>query len=516
MPSIRFFQEGRKDGALQNAYRKLTSNIPLILQILTILGFAAAIANPYITQQETSGSTVLVLDNSASTSGDLKSLKQEAKTRLGEQNTLITANEDVNILAERVSRRRSNAIIDNIQPKSTETDIASAVQLARNYDGKLVIASDLDQTVDDRDASNLLDTRVQRQVTQISPNTGNKWGFTSIEPSFNKTRLEVTNFQQTGVSLELSSTQKSKTVNLSEGESSIVRFESKLGENTVSLPEDGMNSDNKAYFYIPDQEQIQISYIGKPSEHFRKAIELIQGMSLLDSYSKDADVYFLGSRLDNQTKINSIRSQVDQGDAAIIESASNTLNSVFRYDSAKTELNTSVTLTKPVATSLDQDIYTQWNVTGESLSNPSVVKRVNYGEGSILLNGVPSSVFRDDFLYPVFWKESIRSLVDRPSISELNIETGLNPESAGAARSSPGTYRETVNSSQTGFYEKSSKTYAVNLESAEESNIEKTKYSSGGVENAQMQEKSLQTYLIAALAVLMLLELAYIRHKGEM
>ncbi|EGQ43616.1 MAG: hypothetical protein J07AB43_16070 [Candidatus Nanosalina sp. J07AB43] len=515
MPSIRFFEEKDEQSALRNAYRRLLSNIPLILQILAVIGFAAALANPYITRAETSETKVMVLDTSASTSPDLENMKEKLEKRASRENTLITVGNEAKVVAEDASKSRLSRLLDNVKALDTETDIASGLQVASSLNGELVIASDLDQTSDNRDPVNILNEQIQRPVEVVKPDVENRWGITSVKPGENATEIEVTNFQQEPVSIKVSRDDTSKTIDLRDRESNIVRFESNTGRNTVTLPEDGMQSDNTAYFYIPEYETTEIGYIGEPNKYFREAVSLMKDVSVSEGYSEDAEVYFVDAEIEDRSTVEDVRSQVRQGGAAVVKPGSDALKDVFELDADVKNINTSVSINRPIRTSLGRDVYKSWNVSGTSLSNPPIIKRTEYGEGEILLYGIKSDQFGESFLYPVFWKKILQSLVERPSISSLNVETGSKVQSRELTSPDGNKYAGSIRLNKTGFYESESKTYASNLESVDESRIDTVNYTSGSPESLKTEKTSIRAYVIIAVIFLMLSDLLYIRSRGE-
>ena len=77
MPSMMFFREEKEDDKLRKAYRKLISNLPLLLQIFAVLAFAAAFANPYMNMSQPSQKSVIVLDQSSSVKPNFEHLKDK-------------------------------------------------------------------------------------------------------------------------------------------------------------------------------------------------------------------------------------------------------------------------------------------------------------------------------------------------------------------------------------------------------------------------------------------------------
>jgi hypothetical protein len=109
----------------------------------------------------------------------------------------------------------------------------------------------------------------------------------------------------------------------------------------------------------------------------------------------------------------------------------------------------------------------------------------------------------------------LQSLVERPSISNLNVETGSRVQAKGLSPPDGNSYEGEVMFNQTGFYESESKTYASNLESAGESRIDTVNYTSASPETLKTEKTSIQTYVIIAVIFLMLCDLLYIRSRGE-
>ena len=241
----------------------------------------------------------------------------------------------------------------------------------------------------------------------------------------------------------------------------------------------------------------------------------MEDMSISDGYSEDAEVYFVDARIEDRNIAEGIRSNVRQGGVAVVNPGSDALREVFELESNAEKINTSITINQPVRTSLGTGVYTSWNISGSSFSDRSVVKKTEYGEGEILLYGIKSRQFGESFLYPVFWKKMLQSLVERPSISNLNVETGSRVQAKGLTSPDGNSYEGDVVFNQTGFYESESKTYASNLESAGESKIDTVNYTSASPETLKTEKTSIQIYVIIAVILLMLCDLLYIRSRGE-
>lgn len=516
MPSMRFFQQEKKDDTLRKAYRKLITNLPLFLQILAVLGFAAALANPYINQLQTSENTVMILDRSASVSGSFQTLKDRLEKRTGEENTLIVADQDVSVLAEEAPGSRIKTILERMDPVHTETDLVSAIQTAGSYRGKLVVASDLDQTADQRSPVEALESQAERPVEVLKPENGNSWGITSVKPGKNSTEVEVTNFREEPVSIKVSGPEDDKEIEMAPGESRIASFTSKTGKNTVKLPEDGLEVDNHAYYRIPDHEEIEVNYIGSRNRYLDEAIKLMEEATISYSDGQDPDIYFINSNIQDDEKVREIRSEVEQGAAAVITTESGALENIFEYETQSKVKNKSLRINKPVRVSLGSTEYVEWGLSGEGLSGPAAIQELDYSEGKVLAYGIKSQKFRQNFLYPIFWKKTLTGLVERPSISQLNLRTGSTVDTETLNSPEGRRYSGAVELNRTGFYTGQGNTYAVNLVSPEESNIDEISYRDERSSGTVREQKSIRNLVAALIILLVGLDMIYLRYRGDL
>jgi hypothetical protein len=517
MPSMRFFHQEEGASQLRSALRTLLRNLVLLLQVLAVIGFAAALAKPFVDTFEQPENSVVILDRSASMQGDLEEAKNFVESRLGEKNTLIVVDSEVEVKAERAPPSRIKEIIERIKPVDTETDIASAVDSARSYRGRLVLASDLDQTVDERGISQLLTSLSTRPIDTLEADEENKWGVTGLEVGENSTEVDVTGFTSGNASLEVEKGGEKRSVILSKGETVSIDFDNDEGKNTVKLPGDGMNVDNTAYYMVPDAQELEISYMGPENRYFRKAVELAAGMEYSGNSTAGNDVYVLGGEVEGE-KLEKISSEVDNGAAAVVFQGSRAMKKAFGFKTAYSTENSSVMLDYPRKIDVGRTEILYRNISsGESLSRPShAVKLHSYGEGKILVYNIDDPDFRYSFLYPIFWKSALERISDTPTRDELNLEMGETVSSDSMESPSGRRYEGEVEMNETGFYTSGDRIYAVNLLSEDESSPDGETYSSPNQRNLQKTEKEVQSATILVLLALILLELAYLWYRGDL
>ena len=520
MPSMRFFRQDEGKSQVRSAFRKILRNLVLILHIFIIAGFALAFAEPYIQGFETPANTVIILDRSASMHGEIQNSQEFIESRLGERNTLILTDSEIEVKAERAQPSRIREILERIKTVDTETDIASALDRAKTYEGRLVIASDLDQTVDDRNIPEILDSQVSKPVEIMQTSEKNSWGITDMNIRQNTTQAEIQNFKETGTELTVSANSNERRIQLDAGEAILADFQNKKGENTIQLPEDSMSSDNTARYVIPDRGKTEIDYTGPENKYFLKAVELIETVQLQENSrnSGSAHIIVLAGDRTGEENNSEIRQKVRRGGSAVVFRNSNALEQVFKFNKSSKTRNTSVSITYPQNIDLGRTSFIDRGIKeGFNLSQPgSAVKIHEYGEGKVLAYNINDEDFRTNFLYPVFWKSVFSRLSDRPTVEELNLETGDVVKSSRLEAPDGRRYEGEIEVNQTGFYTSDRSSYAVNLLSQDESSPDEPSYTASTNNELKQVDESLQNFAIFLITGLILVEVSYLWYRGDL
>lgn len=520
MPAMRFFQKEEGRSQLKKAFRTLLRNFVLLLQILTIIGFAIVLAEPFSYVQEQSDNTVVILDRSASMNGNFGELKNRVESNLGEKNTLILVDSDVQVQVEEAPASEIKRILDRTNPVQTETDIISALDTARNYRGELVIASDLDQTVDQRSVREKLDSHASRSIEILKPETENKWGITDVEPGRNETYVEITSFMETQQTLEVENNGEKRQLSLEPDSTVRVSFPSQTGRNTVELPEDELSVDNTAYYSIPESETINVAYAGPVNQYFSTAVDLINTTELryVQEDVSEAEIYVLGGENIRESKVSSIEQKVNQGASAVVFADSNALGNTFGFNTTPKAVNRSVSINEPQRIPLGQTEIIDKNIAGgESVTTPSSAIRIHqYGEGNLMAYNIDESGFRQDFLYPVFWEAMFSRLSDKPGVDELNFQTGEELD-AGVVNSPEGQrFEGRISINQSGFYTSGDTVYASNLESEDESSLEDVDFEPRKSHETSTSRKNMQHMATVLLLALIFVEVIYLWYRGDL
>lgn len=515
MPSIRFFMKDRKEGKVKQAISKILQNLMLVFHILFVAAVAAAIANPYIEAPVTADRSVTVIDNSASMQNHLQEAKNFAVENLGEQNTVIVVNDDVNVALRGVGKGEARRYIQQLEIEETGTDLASAVQRARNFEGQIVLATDRDHSSDSRDANSMIeDISATRDFKTMEVSSDNSWGVVGLNAQ--QQWIEVKNYEDSSQEIPVELDGTAEEVEIGSGEVRQVNLDLEPGKNTVILPEDGLTVDNRAYFYIPRSDRFETALIAENrNRYLYKAFELINSTSP-EYYSTpvdgfpEADVYVLGGSetLLSQT-VNSVENRVEDDGATAVVFADEGLEE-DHFDSLPVEdiggtESQSVEFNEPRKVNVGDTEIFDAQVTGNSLSDPreALVHR-EYGEGDVVFYNVDDSDFRTDFLYPVFWQDLVQEYSEVETAESLNVQTG---QVVGGSNSA-----EKIQ--QTGFHNISGETYAANLVNEDESSPAQT-YMATQTEGQTTAPRSIQNLSALAVLILALIELGYLKYIGD-
>ena len=527
MPAMMFFMKDKKSGKAHTALRTLMRNFILLFHILMVLGFAAALAHPFFEAPTTNSNTVIVFDTSASMSNDLEDARSFVESNTGADNTLIIVDDEIQVASEGVSGRQVMNEINNLETTDVKTDISNGIELASDYQGPVIIASDLDQTTSQKSSAEVIENlrNNDRTVKLMETQEENSWGIIDVRPSRTNSSVDIKNFMDKDAEIELRKGDTSTKINIEAETVETINIETDPGRTTITLEEDSFSPDNEAYISLPEQTNHKVVFISEGNPYFEKALELIDFVDIevveppVDK-KLNADIYVIGetNRILTDT-VNDIESNVNKGDSMIVFGHQGVfdlgLNSLPAEGSGSYE-NSTVTIREPQQISLgNTQIIESEKTEGESYASPeNALISSSYGDGKVFFYNIKDSEFRTNFLYPVFWKGILQELVDRPTVQELNIQTGETLEVAEITTPEGETLSGEVKIEQTGYYETETRTYAANLESEDESYSEKVELSSNNLET-QLEERNVQNLAILLITLLLLGELGYLRHIGE-
>lgn len=516
MPSMQFFQEEEKSGRLRNAFKILEKNLMLLMHILMVIGLALAIANPYIMGQERPEETVILIDNSASMKPVFNQLKTDAIAELGQTNTIIVSNDESEVEKVRASTSSARRFLKNLKLEETGSSIAQGIGRARSYEGEMVVLSDLDRgSSSDKEVDSLLEEiSTSRPLKVISPTKSNDWGIVDVDLQGKNATAYIQNFRDEDVAVEFSVAGSSRSLQLEPKELREVKILLQEGRNTLRLEDDGFKVDNKVSLVKPPSRDVDVTVIGEErNRYLMKALQLIEGVQGTYSDSpgdlNSADIFMIDKvSSGQQAKVSEVLEKVKEGKDVVYFAQQDFQQSDAADWPVKQigeRYNTSVSISDPLSLSLSNTTIFRSEVEGRSGSSPEhALKFSSYGDGEFVYMNFASPEFRQSLKYPVFWKNLIFKLQDRPTISDLNLKSGrtvLNQN-------------KSIELTKTGFQTIDDRTYGVNLLNGEESKFEQidADYRS---EQEVGKPSSIRELPIVFLILLGLSELIYLHKRGE-
>ncbi len=527
MPSMMFFMEDKKSGKAHKAFKKLQRNNLLLLHILLIGLLAAAIAQPFVESHQSSEEAVIVFDRSASMANQIDDAKDFASEHSGSDNTLVVLDSSSEIVLQDASPRQLESYLNDIEETHLPGDIANGIEYASRQDGDLVIASDLQHSNEQRNPEEVInDLRNDgRAVTLFEPDSDNSWGITDIDPAEDESSVNVKNFMDLETDITIQKDGQEVTRSVEGGAVETVTVSTSPGKNTVSLDRDGFTPDNNAYISVPEQENHEVVIISEEENpYLETALELIEFVDAETvnppvETDLDADVYILGPT-DNilSETVNAIEDDVNSGASLVVFSHKNVFDQGFSSlpveESFETR-ETVVELAEPQATSFETEILSTNITGGDSYTEPEEAMVIDsYGEGNVFFYNIADRDFNQDLVYPLLWQHALKEMLDQPSVEELNLRTGDEINYSSIETPSGEVEEGLTELDQVGFYETESRVYAANLMNEDESYSE-TPDIDTGVGGEETTEREMQTLLIMIIALLLVLELIYLRYIGE-
>jgi hypothetical protein len=577
IPSLMFLMDIEKKKRL-NVFRKFFKDPLFLIQLFVLILASLAIAEPFIIANEElgGGHTVFILDASASMQADgrFERAVVEANKFLSSKNTVILAENVPVLVVKEVPAGSASDTFKKLKAKATSADLSGAMQQGRKMlpeGGRIVVVSDFagwtgeDPAVTKRLAeANGISVEFVT-VTGKTDNIGIVGGwfegsdYRVVVHNFNKAPQTVkldaatdgTNKLTTNLNVKAESNEYFTISNLSAGQT-------KISIDT----KDALPVDDSAYVIIPISITKDILYVTNSTKvPSIVALKLVQftsvtktGTGSIPALSPYPIVMVSGSLSSENVK--SISDHVKSGKNAVIIASPELANMdmlpvELGEVSGETSLNVArgsrmtedigidkIKVKKHFKATLKRGAVTL--VEGGDKS--PMLAYWKYGKGIVIYSGLAdpagdnifdplnTKVWNDFHAlpeYPLFWKQMLEFITGSLDVSVYNAKTGQYIRLA--ARETVKTPSENVTTDlllldEVGVYGLPDKEVAVNLYDEKESNL-----AGGGitVQPSETKEISYNTqiirapkyfdiYLIIIAIILVILELYYLRWRGEL
>ena len=408
MPSMEFFSENEKDSMLQSAIKKLKSNLILLINIFMIVLMASAIASMYL-QGSGQDQSVVIYDRSASMIEEHASMVSTVQSSSASDVTLIEVTDTVEV-HEGLNRQEAVEFVRDNPPSYFDGDLGAALQEARQYDGDIVLLSNLDSS-----ASLVNEYRnlgAERGLSQVSYSTENQLGFVDTGKDY----VEIRNYGHNDVTTRLTINEESEEIELDARSNTRIGLNLSSGENRLELPRDGFTPDNEAFIYIPGDESLGVEYHGPENDYLTTALELIEGVEIVE---EDGEVVILNE--ENEELYNG------DGPKVLMQGSS----SHWGVESSEKTVEFTV-----VNSRIESDVY-KLNASENSFTQP---KEALFVEEDNVYYNFEDSKLRQSIVYPVLWKKMIGEIAEPQNFENSNLKIQFTD------REEPGIYNgEAVN-----------------------------------------------------------------------
>jgi hypothetical protein len=566
--SVMFLFGGEKKEKRFKTIRRFIKDPLFLIQLLVLLLLGIAAAEPFtlISEEAAGGQTAIVLDASASMQADqrFEEAISEAQKFLTSKNTLILA-ENIPVVALRnTPKQTATETLTHLTPRAGEADLSRAILLATRYlseGGRIIVISDFSHYIGDNPEIAAGIARGSGFDVQFVQVTGGAENVGIVDGWFEGTsyNLLIHNYNEESKTITLTIKAEGKELLREERtlppESSEPFTIENLpeGKTTIILtPQDDLNLDNTAYIITPRSLEKKLLHISQGKSPSLTALQLLEPTVKTEQkpdYTGDLSQYGI-TIITKPTELSQFNNYVKSGGVLVVLASKDLENSdllplTLKGVANQTSLN--ILSTNPLTENLDPNIEIKRHI--KATPRPGAVVLAEAGDGSPMLaywnigggkvlyigfaepEGDPYDPFTawNSFhatpTYPLFWKNLIEWSTGSIDVNKFNLRAGAlkqYPQVVKVTTPTTTLTTDTVLFDETGFYTTPQGEVAVNLYSREESNITPTttpllqesriKYLPGISE----VPRPLDTYLVLAGILFILLELYYLRWRGEL
>ena len=570
IPSLMFLLRDKGKKSLTGFLRRLIINALLIIHLLALLLLAAALAQPFmnVPSATSASNNVLILDNSASMQATDNGVVryEQAKSLAGEQlarrNTIILAGAIPEVALEAASREETRTFLNNWRPSDQPTHLRPAILEAQRHaqdDTRITIISDFRDTEENTNYVDAIQTLQALghsvHLEHVGANNDNNVGIVDVQARDTQTTIRIRNYQPEPTTLSRCVAGNCQEFSIGAQETQSWSFNTPPGVSEVTInSNDDLELDNKAYISAEEQRTIRTLIItngewdNSPLAQALDAIEQTTPMNFETTINRppqlvevNHDLIILHEINPNTVVSRTLRDAAEavQGGAAAI-----ILHQEAQFAIPYEELipvlyeeqgeAASIQSTDAVRAYIGMDFGStpsyyqtstkpQARVIARTNQDHPVIVRRPLGAGNTLYYGLPPTAsFTNNPEYPLFWKTEIDELLGRSNAQTLTRRTGEVITSQTPVRTPSGeTKQGRILLDEVGVYTIGQRQIVANLANNQESNLQAPAPSGAGIERIltqeeRTQEQNLTTHALWALLALLLIELIYLKWRGDL
>lgn len=568
LPSLLFLIKEQKKNTKYSFLQRLLQDLLFIIQFLMLFLLAAAATEPFYRYLENVGekNVALVVDVSASVAagGRMEQIKEAALKDLGEKVSIVLVGTQPSIVLDHGTRDDAEVIIGSLKPKASTSAIGDAMLVADKLLGKekgtVRVLSDFINThgVDPFLAKKSLELK-SRVVEFIDfndklPNIG------IVEMMLSKEEVIVfiKNYNQQKQEVSVNVNGNKVDISIEPGLVQKISFKPDDGITKISIDkQDAFMVDNYAYISNPPLTKPKILVLTNNGNAFLKAA--------LDSYKQyinpdvtieysnppilpvmNHDIYILTEVEKSKMPpviFKELAQQVENGKHLIVLAQNNLwdMDELLPLDVGKSIRNETAILNQYTINEITTDInfrkvkqYYSVSAPEDTITlattedNISIITLNKQGLSNIVYFGIFNDYgdFKFDMTYPLFWQQLVDYLVKANKIEDFNMKAGdtlmyqskvsyYKPNSENAEKAN------NIELDEIGVYSIGDRKIAVNLVNELESDISHVSKPIMGegyaFDTSTLQKKqSLVPYLIIAALIFVIVEVAYIKIRGDL
>ncbi len=553
IPSLIFLESSNKKKNMASFFKRFVKDWIFFLQlfIIILLCLATLGITTELWLKRMNKEITFVIDASASSKSYDNGRKlfdtyvDIARKNIGVRNTVILIKNTPEVLATQTNPLNTLRIFASIKPTDSLSNIWDAMMLSSQIsEGKIIILSDFSDTnsKDIATAKQLLEAK-GFEVELINPKTTElpNLGIINYRLSGEKAVVDIKNYNDYDTSAEIAD----KKINLGPNTVEQVELTLSPGMNTLRLDsKDSFDVDNILYINIPEESEKTVLFI--TNKRNNNLYSALTSMDFLDVKKAEPPIIpdenydlFVLSDVDYSAMLpgtlDKIRQKVNRGSTLIITAQDNLIQNELLPINIISDKNQEVTVfnnrlsnfedfnfglsSKYIEASLKDNSSVVIAETNDKQNSPIIVVS-SYGSGKVLYYGIIDDYnsFKISTQYPLFWITSLEYLIAKQDYKEVNKKIGeiiygdiRDPDNK--------RIKDYTTLEKVGIYKVDNKEIAVNLLSAEESDLN-SEVDTETVKTDYEKEKVLQkfdiTVIIVILAMLfIMLELYLIKRRGD-
>lgn len=567
LPSLMFFIRYSGKSVVSSFLRAILRDLLFFIQIVIVLALLLIPSQPHMPTQVsvTAENTVLVIDTSASMQAKedgtsrLDKALAEANKLIGQKTTIVLAKEVPELLIKDAIPQTAIQALKAIRPTETGSRIGEAMLMAAEElegNGRIVVLSDFDNTdgVSPTTAMNVIETKGKKvNLINLGKKKLDNIAIIDFVPGDPSSTAYIRNYGGKDATIQLKVGEDRRQLNIPAGGLEPVQFKTPPGVNELSIETgDALSQDDILRISGPPQDKIKVLLITNDKSKFLSSaltssplIDLaIAEPPILPKFDSGAyDIYVIANLKNSEVLPGTFPDLVQaarSGAGVIIQ----TQEGIGTFDWGQllpvelTGEGSGGAVKVDQETTLTRDIQfgsLKWYATAKptpgtlslasTADNSTIIALKPTGTGTIAYVGIAeTSDFKLQPDYPIFWQRLLKLLAKRQDVRDLNKKTGDTvavPEGKTLSGPDGDTEGPIVLLERAGIYEIGDTTIAVNLLDARESALASHEIAEAVTDAASLakvteeRQLHLETWLLIAAAVFLLIELLFLKVRGD-